>query len=162
MRLYLFRRLFDDVGQGTICWKGQQLVKTVEFPYTDKYGQASFIPEGLYPLHRKYIPQLGWNIELEGDGGNAHPIRSFDRGMTVQYGGIHPVLFHMDAIQLKESRIAYQNFKQFIFNQMNQGDSVHLNIITYGTTRRVDDQLSRSMATTDSDQWEPVFSKNPA
>ncbi|WP_215226782.1 DUF5675 family protein [Echinicola shivajiensis] len=162
MRLYLFRRLFDDCAQGTIYWKGEQLVKTVEFPQMDKNGQVSFIPEGHYPLHRKYIPQLGWNIELEGDGQYAHPIRSFSKGMTEQYGGIHPVLFHQEAIQVKASRIAYQNFKQFIFEQMNQGIPIDLNIITYGTNGRMDDQSSRTLAATGTDQWKPVLSKNPA
>lgn len=162
MRLYLFRRLFDECGLGTIYWKGQQLIKTVEFPQEDKDGQRSFIPEGLYPLQRKRIPRQGWNIELVQDGQYSHPIRSFDRGMTVQYGGIHPVLFHQEAIHLKESRIAYQNFKQFIFEQMNSGIPVHLNIITYGRTRKMDDPSSRAMATAAADQWEPVLSKNPA
>jgi len=162
MRLYLFRRLFDECGQGTIYWKGQQLIKTVEFPHMDKNGQVSFIPEGLYPLTRKYIPKLGWRIMMEGEEQNSYPIRSFSRGMTEQYGGIHPVLFHKEAIHLKESRIAYQNFKQFIFEQMNRGISVHLNIISYGTTRKMDGQSSWAMATADPDQWEPVLSKNPA
>ncbi|WP_186755684.1 DUF5675 family protein [Echinicola salinicaeni] len=153
MRLYLFRRLIDECGQGTIYWKGEQIVKTVEFAQVDNHGQVSFIPEGLYPLRRKHIPKQGWNIELVQDGQYTYPIRSFDRGMTVQFGGIHPVFFHQEAIQVKASRIAYQNFKQFIFEQMNQGIPIDLSIITYGTNRRMDDQSSGTLAATGTDQW---------
>lgn len=62
MELYLKRTYFPEGCNGAIFWQGQMICASIELPWKDNQREVSCIPEGRYPLVKRYSPKFKWHL----------------------------------------------------------------------------------------------------
>jgi hypothetical protein len=64
MVLVLKRKYFPKGVNGTLEIDGKTICKTIELPWKQNERRVSCIPEGIYPLRKRYSRKFGWHIEV--------------------------------------------------------------------------------------------------
>jgi hypothetical protein len=62
MDLELLREYFPEGTNGELFMQGAQICYTIELPWLNNEFQISCIPEGKYPLVRRYNKEFGWHL----------------------------------------------------------------------------------------------------
>jgi hypothetical protein len=62
MELELIRRCFENGSNGSLFCGDTFICHTIELPWKDNHRSTSCIPEGRYPLVKRYSPKFKWHL----------------------------------------------------------------------------------------------------
>jgi len=129
MELTLFRDYYEDGTNGDL-YDGEMLISsTIELPWRENQRMISSIPEGRYELVKRYTDKRGWHLLVTGvpnrSGILFHPANDAKKELK---GCIAPVSRIVGPGKGTQSRVADSRLKTLVFEAMERGESVFLNI----------------------------------
>lgn len=65
MELELIRSYYEEGTNGALAYNGQTICATIELPWKNNRARISCIPEGRYPLIKRYSPKFKNHFLLE-------------------------------------------------------------------------------------------------
>jgi len=125
-------RVYDTrATNGEIRMEGELMCYAIELPWKDNARNISCIPEGSYPLSKRYSKRFGWHILIKDVPGRSsiliHPANDAKKELQ---GCIAPVTRLTGPGKGSESRIAFEKLKQCIYQQIDESKQVYLRIKT--------------------------------
>ncbi len=129
MELHL-KRIYHSLGTNGSLWFRQQLVCfTIELPWLFNQRNKSCIPEGKYPLKKRYSQRFGWHILIDQvpdrDLILIHPANQAQKELR---GCIAPVTSLTGEGIGVNSRKAFTKLKEMIYASIARGENVYLKI----------------------------------
>ena len=117
----ILKRMYLPQGTNGQLWLQQQLIcMTIELPWKNNLKRKSCIPEGKYPLKKRFSERFGWHVWID-----LVPNRSL-------------ILFHPanDALVTSllgegkgiDSRKAFERLKTIVYDYLQRGEQVFLHI----------------------------------
>jgi hypothetical protein len=129
MELELYRTYFLNGTNGEIYHDGKRLCFSIELPWLNNKHQVSCIPEGRYPLEKRFTEKHGWHLLLlrvkNREGILIHPAND---ALKELHGCIAPVSFLTAEGKGLRSRIACEKVYKMAFDAMERKESVYLRI----------------------------------
>lgn len=125
-------RMYDPRGTGgEIRMEGELVCYAIELPWKDNTRNISCIPEGNYPMAKRYSKRFGWHILIKDVPGRSgiliHPAND---ALKELQGCIAPVTRLTGPGKGSESRIAFEKLKQRIYQRIDESKEVYLRIKT--------------------------------
>ena len=129
MELTLFR-VYDQDGTNGELYDGELLISsTIELPWRENQRMVSSIPEGRYELVKRYTDKRGWHLLVKNvpnrSGILFHPANDALKELK---GCIAPVSKVIGPGRGTQSKAADSRLKTLVFEAMERGESVFLNI----------------------------------
>lgn len=119
-------------GQGTNgeIWIGGEFVcYAIELPWLDNVRSNSCIPEGMYPLTKRYSKRFKWHVLVKDVDGRSeilfHPANDALRELK---GCIAPANQLTGIGKGLESVKAFNRFREMVYASIDEGESVFLEI----------------------------------
>lgn len=129
MELELLRNYRPKGVNGELRFGGEVICLTIELPWKDNRPRVSCIPEGKYPLRKRYSPRFGSHFELVGIPGRKYILfhAGNDAGKELR-GCIAPVLRHCGEGKGSHSRAALDRMKERLYPLLENGHKLCLTI----------------------------------
>ncbi len=129
MDLVLKRKYLSDGTNGQL-WLQQQLIcMTIELPWNDNLKRKSCIPEGKYPLKKRYSQRFGWHVWIDLVPNRSlilfHPANDALKELN---GCIAPVTSLQGEGKGIDSRKAFERLKMVVYEYLQRGEEVFLHI----------------------------------
>ena len=119
-------------GQGTNgeIWIGDELVcYAIELPWLDNVRSNSCIPEGMYPLAKRYSKKFKWHVLVKDVVDRSeilfHPANDALRELR---GCVALVSLLTDIGKGSESVKAFNRFREMVYASIDAGESVFLEV----------------------------------
>lgn len=124
-------RAYSEQGTNGEVWiDGELICYTIELPWSNNVRNISCIPEGSYPLAKRYSKKFGWHIVVKEVPKRSeilfHPANDAKKELR---GCIAPVSQLSGAGMGTLSRLAFDKFKQCIYSALDQEKEVNLVIL---------------------------------
>ncbi|WP_245586340.1 DUF5675 family protein [Olivibacter sitiensis] len=121
-------RTYGDRGTNGEIWIGDDLVcYAIELPWRENVRNISCIPEGTYPLAKRYSKRFGWHILVRDVPMRSailfHPANNAEKELR---GCIAPVSELTGEGKGIRSRVAFEKLKGAIYATLDQGQEVVL------------------------------------
>ena len=129
MKLKLIRTYFPEGTNGILLLDGAVICSTIELPWKNNQSRISCIPEGEYPLIKRYSPHLKWHLEVKDV-----PARQFilihpaNDAITELKGCIAPVSVLTGIGKGNFSRLAFKKITSRLFPLLENGSEIFLTI----------------------------------
>ena len=129
MDLILKRKYLPEGTNGKI-WLQQQLIcRSIELPWKNNLIRKSCIPEGKYPLKKRFSERFGWHILIDSVPNRSlilfHPANHAQKELN---GCIAPVNSLIGEGKGIDSRKAFERLKKIVYEYLQRGEEVNLNI----------------------------------
>lgn len=125
MKLELTRRYYAHGTNGDLFVDGRLICYTIELPWIHNEHQTSCIPEGEYPIVKRYSPKFGWHLHLTNVPGREliliHPA---NEAMKELKGCIAPVSTICGEGKGTASRKAIGRLTEVVFPELEAGGEV--------------------------------------
>ena len=129
MELELIRYYYPDGTNGLLTVGGRKVCNTIELPWRDNQRNVSCIPEGRYPLRKRYSERFKWHIEIEDVPDRSsilfHPA---NYALGELRGCIAPVLELSGAGKGLYSVKAFEQLKRLVYKTIDLKEEVYLTI----------------------------------
>lgn len=129
MVIGLLRTYHPEGTNGTVWLESELLCYSIELPWLDNIRNISCIPEGIYPLAKRYSKRFGWHIAVKGVpqrcGILFHPANDARKQLR---GCIAPVRRLTGIGKGTGSGRAFEALKQRVYALLDQGQQVYLQI----------------------------------
>jgi|SRR5690606_30323445 len=121
-------RTYDSRGTNGEIWIGDGLVcYTIELPWRENVRNISCIPEGTYPLAKRYSKRFGWHILVRDVPMRSailfHPANNAEKELR---GCIAPVSELTGDGKGIRSRVAFEKLKEAVYSALDQEQEVVL------------------------------------
>ena len=127
MQLFLKRIYLDKATHGVLSTTDIVICRCLELPWRDNLRNVSCIPEGVYPLVKRYSARFGWHIMVKNVPGRSfilfHPANDALRELR---GCIAPVTTLVREGYGVSSRVAVKRFKRVVDAALDRGEFVEL------------------------------------
>lgn len=127
MRFRLIRSYGERGVNGKLYLHDQQVCYTIELPWKNNQAQISCIPEGIYPLQKRYSPRFGWHLQLQHVPGRSmiliHPA---NHAMLELRGCIAPVSLLTGAGRGRHSVRAMQRIMHLVDTAIRTEEPIFL------------------------------------
>lgn len=127
MVLVLKRQYFPEGVNGTLEINGKLFCNTIELPWKENQKRVSCIPEGKYPLRKRYSRKFGRHIELVNVKNRSliliHPANN---ALLELNGCISPVTKISGAGTGLMSRNAFNKLKNLVYQALEKQIKVTL------------------------------------
>ena len=129
MYLVLKRKYLPDGTNGQL-WLQQQLIcMTIELPWKNNLKRKSCIPEGKYPLKKRFSKRFGWHVWIDLVPNRSlilfHPANDALKELN---GCIAPVTSLQGEGKGIDSRKAFERLKTIVYEYLQRGEQVFLHI----------------------------------
>ena len=129
MDLVLKRKYLPDGTNGQL-WLQQQLIcMTIELPWKNNLKRKSCIPEGKYPLKKRFSERFGWHVWIDLVPNRSlilfHPANDALKELN---GCIAPVTSLLGEGKGIDSRKAFERLKTIVYDYLQRGEQVFLHI----------------------------------
>ena len=125
----LLRTYHADGTNGVVLLNGERVCYSIELPWRDNVRNISCIPEGIYPLSKRYSNRFGWHIWVKDvpqrSGILFHPANDAQREVR---GCIAPVRELTGAGKGVASRVAFERLRLRVYALLDGGESVYLQV----------------------------------
>jgi len=129
MKLLLNREYWPTGTNGIISHDGKPITKTIELPWKNNRRNISCIPEGIYELEKRHSERWGWHLWVKGVKDRSHILfHPANDALKELRGCIAPVTRHSGEGKGTFSRNATLRLRDFIFEKMEEGEEVKLEI----------------------------------
>ena len=129
MELLLVRDYFLSGCNGQLYCGNQRICATIELPWNDNQVQVSCIPEGRYPIEKRYSRKFGWHLWVKGvEGRTLILIHPANDALQELKGCIAPVSRLTGPGKGRESRVAMHQLKQLVYRSLSKRIPVYLTI----------------------------------
>jgi len=129
MELQLNRTYHKGGVNGLLRWGNEVICLTIELPWLGNRPRVSCIPEGRYPLRKRYTPRFGSHFEVVGVTDRKyilfHSANDADKELR---GCIAPVLKHTGEGKGAHSRAALDRMKERLYPLLDNGHKLYLTI----------------------------------
>lgn len=127
-------RTYEEQGtNGEIYIDGDFICKTIELPWLNNARNISCIPEGLYPLAKRFSKKFNWHILVKDVPGRSeilfHPANDAKRELR---GCIAPVSELLGMGRGIQSRVAFERLKSLVYDSIDRGNIVCLEVVKNG------------------------------
>lgn len=123
----LLRTYHPEGTDGEIWLADELLCYSIELPWLDNVRNISCIPEGTYPLSKRYSKRFGWHILVEDvpqrSGILFHPANDARKELR---GCIAPVSRLTGIGRGMDSRRAFERLRQHVYALLDNGEQVYL------------------------------------
>lgn len=121
-------RAYSDQGTNGEIWIGDVLVcYAIELPWRENVRNISCIPEGTYPLAKRYSKRFGWHILVRDVPMRSailfHPANNAEKELR---GCIAPVSELTGDGKGIRSRVAFEKLRGAVYAALDQGKEVIL------------------------------------
>lgn len=127
MPFRLIRSYSEKGVNGKLYLHDQQICFTIELPWNNNQAQISCIPEGIYPLHKRYSARFKWHLHLQDVPGRSmiliHPA---NHAMLELRGCIAPVSLLTGAGRGRHSVKAMQRIMCLVDNVIRTEEPIFL------------------------------------
>ena len=128
-RFSLKRKYLPDGTNGQL-WLQQQLIcMTIELPWKNNLKRKSCIPEGKYPLKKRFSERFGWHVWIDLVPNRSlillHPAND---ALNELNGCIAPVTSLQGEGKGIDSRKAFERLKTIVYEYLQRGEQVFLHI----------------------------------
>lgn len=127
MELVLVRDYFSKGTNGTLWLQQQQLCFTIERPWKNNEQNRSCIPEGKYPLKKRYSQRFGWHVLIDKVLNRSliliHPANYALKELN---GCIAPVTSLTGEGIGSYSKKAFEKLRSIVFSCFERGEEVNL------------------------------------
>ena len=129
MELKLIRSYHHRAVNGVLRFGGEEICRTIELPWHGNRPRVSCIPEGKYPLRKRYSPRFGSHFEVVGVKDRKYILfhAANDAGKELR-GCIAPVLRHTGEGKGSFSRAALDRMKDRLYPLLDNGHKLYLTI----------------------------------
>lgn len=131
MQFRLLRRYGEKGVNGKLYLHDQQICYTIELPWKHNQPQISCIPEGIYPLQKRYSTRFGWHLQLQHVPGRSmiliHPA---NHAMLELRGCIAPVSQLTGAGRGNHSVKAMQRILLLVDTAIRTADPIFLTVLS--------------------------------
>ncbi|MGV0918757.1 DUF5675 family protein [Empedobacter falsenii] len=126
----ILNRVYLPEGTNGILWlQQQQLCFTIELPWRFNQSNNSCIPEGKYPLKKRYSQRFGWHILIDKVPQRGlilfHPANHAQKELR---GCIAPVTSLTGEGKGVDSRTAFIRLRTIVYAYLARGEEVYLKI----------------------------------
>ena len=125
----LLRTYHPHGTNGEIWLNGELVCYSIELSWIDNSRNISCIPEGTYPLSKRYSRRFGWHILIadvpQRSGILFHPANDARKELR---GCIAPVSELTGIGKGANSRVAFEKMKARVYTLLDQGQQVYLQI----------------------------------
>jgi hypothetical protein len=129
MELELTRVYATGGTNGTILYEGRPIVRSIELPWKDNKTGISCIPEGRYPLRKRYSIKFGWHLQvLKTPSRELILVHPANDALLELRGCIAPVSTITGEGRGTESRAALQLLTGLVFPVLAKNEAVYLTI----------------------------------
>lgn len=129
MELILKRTYLPTGTNGSLWLQQQQLCFTIELPWLLNQKNISCIPEGNYPLKKRYSQRFGWHILVDQVfERNLILIHPANQAQKELQGCIAPVTSLNGEGKGLDSRRAFNYLKNIVYACLLRGEKVFLKI----------------------------------
>lgn len=129
MNILLIRNYLRNGTNGLLYMNGQLLCETIELPWKENMKQKSCIPEGTYPLMKRYSQKFGWHLEvLNVPNRSLILIPPANDAQKELRGCIAPVSQTTGEGKGLSSRKAFKIVRSLLFPVLDQKQSVYITI----------------------------------
>jgi hypothetical protein len=129
MNLELIRTYFSEGTNGILFLEGAAICSTIELPWKNNQSRISCIPEGRYPIIKRYSPHFKWHLEVKDVPGRQliliHPAND---AITELKGCIAPVSLITGIGKGNFSRMAFKKVTSRLFPLLENGSDIFLTI----------------------------------
>jgi hypothetical protein len=129
MNLELIRTYFSEGTNGILSLEGAAICSTIELPWKNNQSRISCIPEGRYPIIKRYSPHFKWHLEVKDVPGRQliliHPAND---AITELKGCIAPVSLITGIGKGNFSRMAFKRVTSRLFPLLENGSDIFLTI----------------------------------
>jgi hypothetical protein len=129
MKPELIRRYYTEGTNGELFVNGVLICNTIELPWIHNKPQISCIPEGAYPIVKRYSPRFGWHLHLPDVPGRelilVHPA---NYALKELKGCIAPVSVLCGEGRGSESRKALKRLTELVFPILDTGQPILITI----------------------------------
>ncbi|WP_353734710.1 DUF5675 family protein [Algoriella sp.] len=117
-------------GTNGQLWLQQQLIcMTIELPWKNNLKRKSCIPEGKYPLKKRFSERFGWHVWIDLVPNRSlilfHPANDALKELN---GCIAPVTSLLGEGKGIDSRKAFERLKTIVYDYLQRGEQVFLHI----------------------------------
>lgn len=131
MNLELVRTYFPEGTNGILLLNGAAICSTIELPWKNNQPRISCIPEGKYPLIKRYSPHFNWHLEVTDVPAREliliHPAND---AITELKGCIAPVSVLTGPGKGNYSRLAFDKVTSNLFPVLKDRNDIFLTIKT--------------------------------
>ena len=126
----ILKRMYLPQGTNGQLWLQQQLIcMTIELPWKNNLKRKSCIPEGKYPLKKRFSERFGWHVWIDLVPNRSlilfHPANDALKEMN---GCIAPVTSLLGEGKGIDSRKAFERLKTIVYDYLQRGEQVFLHI----------------------------------
>jgi len=133
MEVILLRTYGSAGVNGKLLFYGEEICRTLELPWKDNQPGISCIPEGHYPLRRRFSPRFKNHFEILGVPGRKYILfHAGNDALKELRGCIAPVLQHTGEGRGLHSRMALQKMKDRLYPVLDKG--IELTLIIKNST----------------------------
>ncbi|WP_143959499.1 DUF5675 family protein [Litoribacter populi] len=132
MKIHLEREYWPGGTNGTLTVEDFKIGQTIERPWKRNQQNVSCIPEGIYPLVKRYSEKWDWHIEVQNVPNRSliliHPANDALKQLE---GCIAPVSRFTGEGKGSQSKLAFEKLKELVFQVIDSGEEVLLEIRSY-------------------------------
>jgi len=126
----LLLRTYGTLGtQGRLLLQGEEICKTIELPWRGNARKISCIPEGRYPLKKRYSRKFGWHFHVTKVPERSliliHPANCARKELQ---GCIAPVTTLTGEGAGRSSRVVFEQLKKRFFPILEEGKPIYLTL----------------------------------
>lgn len=126
----ILKRMYLPQGTNGQLWLRQQLIcMTIELPWKNNLKRKSCIPEGKYPLKKRFSERFGWHVWIDLVPNRSlilfHPANDALKELN---GCIAPVTSLLGEGKGIDSRKAFERLKTIVYDYLQRGEQVFLHI----------------------------------
>ena len=126
----ILKRMYLPQGTNGQLWLQQQLIcMTIELPWKNNLKRKSCIPEGKYPLKKRFSERFGWHVWIDLVPNRSlilfHPANDALKELN---GCIAPVTSLLGEGKGIDSRKAFERLKKIVYEYLQRGEEVNLHI----------------------------------
>ncbi|MBO6211453.1 MAG: hypothetical protein J6O47_00880 [Algoriella sp.] len=126
----ILKRMYLPQGTNGQLWLQQQLIcMTIELPWKNNLKRKSCIPEGKYPLKKRFSERFGWHVWIDLVPNRSlilfHPANDALKELN---GCIAPVTSLLGEGKGIDSRKAFERLKTIVYDYLQRGEQVFLHI----------------------------------
>ncbi|VDH17455.1 Uncharacterised protein [Algoriella xinjiangensis] len=126
----ILKRMYLPEGTNGQIWLQQQLIcMTIELPWKNNLKCKSCIPEGKYPLKKRFSERFGWHVWIDLVPNRSlilfHPANDALKELN---GCIAPVTSLLGEGKGIDSRKAFERLKKIVYAYLQRGEQVFLHI----------------------------------
>lgn len=131
MQLTLNRVCYPTGSNGTLLVNGRLLCHTIELPWKNNQRKVSCIPDGAYPVKKRWSLRIGWHLHVRDVPGRDYIlVHAFNNALMESQGCIGPVAIHTGhGIGLK-SRVSLDKLLVLAYPALAKKESIFLTVKT--------------------------------